>query len=85
MKIAFNTADLNLLTTVLDQTCAEQGIHDEFQKEHVASRILFLAAQGERDFQVLREYAGGVAMPFVRSPQPGRSPPKFFSMVDPRN
>jgi len=85
MKIAFNTADLSLLTAVLDQTCAEQGIVDEFQREHIASRIMFLAAQGERDSQVLREYAGGVDLPSLRSPRPRRSPPRLFSIVDPRN
>jgi hypothetical protein len=53
MKNSFNPAEVNLLAKVVDEACLKVRCADLRAKEMLAIRVLCIAAQGERDFDVL--------------------------------
>jgi hypothetical protein len=57
MKNSFNPAEVNLLAKVVDVASQKVGCADLRAKEMLARRVLCLAGQGERDFDVLLSVA----------------------------
>jgi hypothetical protein len=53
----FNASELDVLTRVLRQACADVGPIDDRIRSKIANRILSLACDGERDFETLRRHA----------------------------
>lgn len=53
----FNAAELRLLTTILRQACVDVGPVDDKLRSKIANRILSMACDGERDFEILRSHA----------------------------
>jgi len=54
---AFDSKDLRLFTSVLDQICLDPGVEDFAHKSMIGARIISLAQTGERDREKLRKYA----------------------------
>jgi hypothetical protein len=42
---------------VLERACSDMGAIDEDRRQATAARIMHMAQTGERNFEVLREYA----------------------------
>lgn len=53
----FSAADLRLLTMILRQACEDVGPVDDKLRSKIANRILSMACDGERDFEILRTHA----------------------------
>lgn len=82
---AFDSKDLRLFTSVLDQVCLDTGVEDVAHKSLIGARIISLAQTGERDFEKLRKYATWDTC-FTRPREPARKPflePFRFSMIEP--
>ena len=60
MSASFNSEELDLFAKILKQVCAEMTVTDEVTKSLIATRILHLAQEGERDPQKLFDYATNV-------------------------
>jgi hypothetical protein len=57
MKNCFNPNEIDILVKVVDEACQKLGTIDDAAKEHLATRVFFYAAQGERDFDTLLSVA----------------------------
>lgn len=55
--MAFSVADRILLSEALRQACVDVGAVDDDLRSKIANRILSMACDGERDFEVLRTRA----------------------------
>jgi hypothetical protein len=53
MNNFFNPAEVNLLAKVVDEASLKVRCADQKAKEVLAMRVLYVAAQGERDFEAL--------------------------------
>jgi hypothetical protein len=54
---SYDSKDLTLFTTVLDQACSDEGVLDESRRQAMAFRIMHLAKTGERDSEALKKCA----------------------------
>ena len=82
---AFDSKDLRLFTSILDQVCLDTGVEDVAHKSIIGARIISLAQTGERDFEKLRKYATWDAC-FTRPREPARKrflEPFRFSRIEP--
>jgi len=59
MQNSFNPNEVDILAKVVDEACLKLGAIDDATKEHLATRVFFYAAQGERDFDTLLSVALG--------------------------
>ena len=69
-KAIYSESELYLFKTVLEQVCRDLKVTDAARRSRLEASIFFLAKEGVRDFQMLRNYA--------EQPRINR-----FSMVDP--
>ena len=53
MKYSFDPTEMSLLAKVVDEACRKVGCADEAAKEMLATRVLYRAGRGERDFDAL--------------------------------
>jgi hypothetical protein len=53
----FSKDELRLFIGVLRQACADVEPADDVVRSKIANRILSMACDGERDFEILRSYA----------------------------
>lgn len=83
---AFDSQDLTFFTNVLERACSDMGVTDENRRQATAARIMHMARTGERDFEVLREYATAMASNSRDQhelPRPEQMfLPRRFSMID---
>jgi hypothetical protein len=56
-KTEFSPAELCLFVSVLRQACADVESADDVVRSKIANRILSMACDGERDFEILRSQA----------------------------
>lgn len=75
---SFDSQDLTLFTTVLERACSDMGASDESRRQATAARIMHMAQTGERDFEVLREYA------MASNPRDQRELPRLDQILLPR-
>jgi hypothetical protein len=55
--IRFSPAELSLFISVLRRACADVEPVDDVVRSKIATRILSMACDGERDFERLRRHA----------------------------